>query len=229
MAHPEEKNEKLSAAELIAAGIQKNRKFIIGGGIAVIILVIGFVAGLAIRDAITTKAISQVEAFNERYEAIRFDINEPSREEEVKALLDELVAYAPKAPGYPAVRSYVLTASIHADRKNWQEAEQAWLLAAKKGAKTYLAPVSLFNAAVAAEEAGNIEDAIAHYTEALVYADVFPQAAKAQFSIGRLREEQQNKEAAIEAYRAVIEKWPTETTWINLANSRIIALSGLNS
>jgi tetratricopeptide (TPR) repeat protein len=82
---------------------------------------------------------------------------------------------------------------------------------------------------VAAEESGNIEDAIAHYTETLVYADSFPQAAKAQFAIGRLREEQQNKEAAIEAYREVIAKWPSETIWINLANSRIIALSGLNS
>jgi tetratricopeptide (TPR) repeat protein len=228
MAH-EEKTEKLSADELIAAGIQKNRKFIIGGGIVIIILLVAFVAGLAIRDAASAKAISRIEAFNERYETLRFDINEPSKEEDVKALLDELAAYAPKAFGYPGTRSYILTASIHADRKSWLEAEQAWLQAAKKGAKTYLAPVSLYNAAVAAEEAGNIEDAIAHYTESLVYADAFPQAAKAQFSIGRLREEQQNKEAASEAYRAVIEKWPAETIWINLANSRIIALSGLNS
>jgi tetratricopeptide (TPR) repeat protein len=230
MANTEGKTEKLNISELVIEVIQKNRKVLITGGIVVIVLLVGFIAGLSVRDAVTAKAIKEVEAFNERYEEIRFDINDPAKEEEVKTLLDELSAFAPKAFGYSGVRAYMLTASIHADRKNWQEAEGAWVQAAKKsGKKTYLVPVALFNAAVAAEEGGNIEGAVAHYTETLVYAEFFPQAAKAQFAIGRLREEQKDTEAALEAYRTLIEKWPGETTWINLANSRIIALSGLNS
>ncbi|MDR2071301.1 MAG: tetratricopeptide repeat protein [Treponema sp.] len=225
----EQKAEKPSISELVVDGIQKNRKIIITGGIVIIVLLIGLAAGLSIRDALTAKAIKTVEAFDDRYEEIRFDINEPAKEEEVKTLLDEISAYAGRASGYPGVRAFMLAASIHADRKNWQEAENAWVQAARLGGKTYLVPVALFNAAVAAEEGGNIESAIAHYTEALVYADFFPQAAKAQFAIGRLREEQKDTETALEAYRTLIEKWPGETIWINLANSRIIALSGLNS
>jgi tetratricopeptide (TPR) repeat protein len=225
----EEKAEKLNISELVVEVIQKNRKAFIAGGIVVIALLVCFAAGLSIRDAVMAQEIKKVEAFNDRYEELRFDISDPAKEEEVKTLLDEVAAYAAGAFGYSGARAYMLTASIHADRKNWQEAEGAWVQAAKKGGKAYLVPVALFNAAVAAEEGGNIGDAVSHYTEALVYADSFPQAAKAQFSIGRLREEQQDTDAALEAYRTLIEKWPGETTWINLANSRIIALSGLNS
>jgi tetratricopeptide (TPR) repeat protein len=230
MANTARKDEKVNFSEIVIDGIQKNRKILVITGIVIIVLIVGFVAGLSIRDSLEANAISKIEAFNERYEALRFDINDPSKEEEVNTLVDELSAYTPKAFGYSAVRAYMLTASIQADRKNWQEAKTAWAEAARKGGgKSYLVPVSLFNAGVAAEEAGDIEEAITYYTEVLTFADFFPQPAKAQFSIGRLREEQQNKEAAIAAYRELIEKWPTETIWINLANSRIIALSGLNS
>jgi tetratricopeptide (TPR) repeat protein len=225
----EDKAEKLNISELVVDGIQKNRKVLITGGIVIIVLLVGIVAGLSIRDVMMAQGIKKVEAFNDRYEALRFDIADPAKAEEVQALLDEISAYAPGAFGYSGVRSFMLAASIQADWKNWKEAEDAWVQAAKKGGKSYLVPVALFNAAVAAEEGGNIEGAIAHYTEALIYADSFPQAAKAQFSIGRLREEQRDKESALEAYRTLIEKWPGETVWINLANSRIIALSGLNS
>jgi tetratricopeptide (TPR) repeat protein len=229
MANTEEKKEKVNFSEIIIDGIQKNRKILITTGIVIIVLLIGFATGLSIRDSLVAGGISKIEAFNERYEALRFDLNDPSKEEEVNTLVGELSAYTPKAFGYSAVRAYMLTASIQADRKNWQEAKTAWAEAARKGGKSYLVPVSLFNAGVAAEEAGDIEEAITYYTKVLAFADSFPQPAKAQFSIGRLREEQQNKEAAIAAYRELIEKWPTETIWINLANSRIIALSGLNS
>jgi tetratricopeptide (TPR) repeat protein len=84
--------------------------------------------------------------------------------------------------------------------------------------------VSLFNAAAAAEEQGNLEAAIELYRQTLNYADIFPAAPRAQFAVGRLWEAQQNKEAAIEAYRGLIDKWPAETVWTGLANSRIIAL-----
>ncbi|MDR0377903.1 MAG: tetratricopeptide repeat protein [Spirochaetaceae bacterium] len=229
MAKTEEKAEKLSISELVVEGIQKNRKMLFTGGIVSIILLIGVVAGLSIRDRVTAQGIKKVEAYTDRYEELRFDINDPSKEEDVKTLLDEISAYAAGAFGYSGTRSFMLAASIHADRKNWQEAENAWVQAAQKGGKSYLVPVALFNAAVAAEENGNLDGAIAHYTEALSYADSFPLAAKAQFAIGRLWEERQDTVTALEAYRTLIEKWPGETIWINLANSRIIALSGLNS
>jgi tetratricopeptide (TPR) repeat protein len=224
MASTEERKERVSVREGIISFIQKYRKGLIGGAAAIVVFFVALVAGLTIRDTLQSKAIQQVEDFNDRYEALRFDISDLSKEGEVTALLDELTLFAGNHSAYAGGRAYAIIGSINADRKNWAEAEQAWTQAARKTAKTYLAPVSLFNAAVAAEEQGNIPQAIALYTESIGYGAEFPAAARAQFAIGRLQEEQRNKEGALEAYRAVIESWPSETIWTSLANSRIIAL-----
>jgi tetratricopeptide (TPR) repeat protein len=177
---------------------------------------------------VLNNAIAKVETLNERYEELRFDINEDEKAEDVQALLDDLAGSAAKSFGYARARSYAITASIHVDQKKWEEAENAWKQAAEKGGKSYLTPVFFFNAAAAAEEYDNIDGAIDYYLKALAFADLFPLAAKAQFSIGRLEEGRDNRDAALEAYRAVIEKWPNDSIWTNLANSRIIALSGQN-
>jgi tetratricopeptide (TPR) repeat protein len=224
MANKGEKKEKTAVGEVLADLIQRNRRIIIITIAAAVVLVGGIIAAFSIRDAVRADAIGRVEAFSERYEVLRFDINEDAKAEEVAALTGELEEFAAKHGSYPGARSYAILANIHADRKNWGEAEKAWTLAAKAGAKTYLAPVALFNAAAAAEEQGNIPGAIALYGEAAGYADIFPSAPRAQFALGRLQEAQNNREAAIEAYRTLIDKWPAETVWTNLANSRIIAL-----
>ncbi|MDR2403163.1 MAG: tetratricopeptide repeat protein [Spirochaetaceae bacterium] len=226
MAMTDEKIEGGKFTENLAYFIQKNRRLIFMITGALILIVAGFVVVLSVQDRIRTRALSAVEAFNDRYEVLRFDINESAKEEEVAALLEELSAFAQKTAAFSGARSYALIASIHMDRKNWAEAERNWTLAAEKGKKTYLMAVASFNAGVAAEEQGNIEAAITHYGKSLALADDFPHAPRAQFAIGRLQEEQQNREAALEAYRALMEKWSSETVWVNLANSRIIALNG---
>jgi tetratricopeptide (TPR) repeat protein len=221
-----EKKETVLFTDALVEFIRKNRKALVITVIASAVILAGIAAGFSIRENIVSRNISRLEALGERYEELRFNITEEEREEDVKALLDDLDALASKAGGFVGARAHSLIANIHADRKNWVEAEAAWVLSAQKGAKGYLGPVSWFNAAVAAEEAGDVESAIAHYNEALAFADSFPAAAKTQFAIGRLEEGRGNREAAIEAYRTLIERWPSDTIWVNLANSRILVLTG---
>jgi tetratricopeptide (TPR) repeat protein len=224
MAAKAEKKESVPAGEVLAGFIQKNRRRIIVGFVCLAALVGGIIGGYSIRNSMRTRGISQVEAFNERYEALRFDINESAKAEEINALLEELETFAAKQSGYPGARAYIIIANIRGDQKSWAEAEQAWTRAAQRGGKSYLAPVAWFNAAVAAEEQGNLENAIDLYRRTIDYADMFPAAARALFSVGRLWEARQDKEAAISAYQELIDKWPDETAWTSLANSRIIAL-----
>ncbi|MDR1352047.1 MAG: tetratricopeptide repeat protein [Treponema sp.] len=225
----QEKKETVLFSDIMVEFIRKYRKVLAAVIIACAVILIGIVAGFSIRENIVNREISRAEALGERFEELRFDINESESEEAVQALLADLDALAAKSGGFASAHSYSLIAGIHADRKNWAEAEKAWILAAQKGAGGYLAPVSWFNAAVAAEEAGDVESAIAHYNEAVAFADSFPSASKAQFAIGRLEEGRGDREAALEAYRALIEKWPLDTIWAGLANTRIIALTGLSS
>jgi tetratricopeptide (TPR) repeat protein len=217
-------NEKLSLSEGINDFVQKNRKSIFVSLGVIVLLLAGCVAALSIMDLLRKKAISEVEALSSRYEALRFTIAEESSAADVEALLADLEAFAKKSSGYSGGRAWALAAAIRGDKKEWEQAESAWVNAADAAAKTYLGPAALFNAAVAAEEQGKNTEALDHYTKSLSLASVFPAAPRAQFSIGRLKETLNDDAAAIEAYRAVIANWPYDTVWTNFAHSRLVAI-----
>jgi tetratricopeptide (TPR) repeat protein len=225
MASTEEKTEKRGFGDALADFIRNRRRELLVVMIATLVLVMGFIAFYAVRSSLREKANSVVEDFAKRYETLVIDINEEEKAEEAQTLLDELGAFAKKTSGYAGARAYSLTASIHAEQKNWALAESAWRNSAAKAGKSYLAPVSLFNAAVAAEEQGNLDQAIELYAESAAHGSNFPAAARAQFAIGRLRESQGDIPAALDAYKLIPEKWADESAWINLAQSRIIVLS----
>jgi len=232
-ADAQKKEEAVTIGEQVADFIQKNRKILFIGLIAIVVVLAGFITVVTVREKLQERALSQVEEYGRYYEAIRMDpdgdySDDPyivSRMGEIAVLLVNIEGFAATNSGFAAARAYNLAANIHWDQGNRDEAERAWLDAAKAAGKTYLAPVSYYNAAVVAEERGDIETAIAHYQRALEHGKVFPSAVRAQFSIGRLEESRNRKDAALEAYRNVLNNWPNDPLWPNLAQSRILALS----
>ncbi|MDR0320267.1 MAG: tetratricopeptide repeat protein, partial [Treponema sp.] len=129
-----------------------------------------------------------------------------------------------KTGGYAGSKAWSIIAQIHSRKEEWQQAEETWLKAAHKGARTYLGPIALFNAAAAAEEQGKLEQAIELLEQCLAHKFEFPAAPRAQFSIGRLNEQLGNTGAAMEAYRIVLINWADMPVWQQLARSRITAL-----
>ena len=221
------KNAEASLNERVSGFLQKNRLFVlIGLGILVLILA-GFVITSTVRGKILSNALSTVNGFSSRYEVIKpnIDSGDPEALGKQVVLMGEIDAFLAKNSGLAAARAYSIRANINADQNQWAEAEEAWTKAASAAGKNYLAPVSLFNAAVAAEEQGKTDTAISLYLKALDYGDVFPSAVKAQFSVGRLEESRGNKDAAIEAYRNLLSKWPNDLVWPNLAQNRLLVLS----
>ena len=92
--------------------------------------------------------------------------------------------------------------------------------------KTYLAPIALQNAAVAAEERGAPDAAIAHY-QAVVekYTGKTVGIPHALFSIGRLSEASKDYAAAIASYEKLLSLY-ADDDWTKLAKDRIIILKG---
>ena len=222
--------EELSIGERLNDLIQKNRTNLLVGLIAIVVILAGVIIFITVSDKMKAASFSKISAYDRRYEELRpfigsDDADAETKQAEIAALLDELNLFARKNSGFAAARAYYTSANIFWDEKNWAEAEIAWNSSAEAAAKSYLAPVALFNAASAAEEQGNIDTAIAFLNRAMNYGDSFPAAAKAQFSIGRLEESRNNKSAAIEAYNALLGKWPNDQIWANLAQSRLIILS----
>jgi tetratricopeptide (TPR) repeat protein len=216
--------ERVNINEAVNLFVQKNRKaiFIFFGALLVLLAV--FIGAVSISGAVQEKAIEKVEDLNRRYEALRFDINEEAKAADAAALVEELTALAEKSSGYAGGWAWSLVGGIHADKKEWAEAEQAYANAAGTADKTYLAAAALFNAGAAAEEQGKNAGAIDYYTRCAAQAAVFPAAARAQFAVGRLQEALDDKSAALEAYRALVAGWPNDAVWTNLAHSRIILL-----
>jgi tetratricopeptide (TPR) repeat protein len=203
----------------------KRRHILVFLGIFVLASV-GFIVTMLILESRNKTAIKILdETFMPQYKTLigEGDISE----EESGAFIDEIKEFAGKYSGYPAAKALSLAADIYYKRSDWKGAEEAYLKSALKAEKSYLAPVSYFNAASAAEEDGNTDAAIEYYTKAFSYPD-FSQASHAQFSVGRLYESQDKIDLAKTAYQNVIDTWPKDTNWTALAHSRLIALELLN-
>lgn len=213
-----EKNRNLSMSERLTTFIQHNRKIILALTIGIVVILGGFIVGLAIRDSLHANAIARVEEFSRQL------AQNPANAED-SAFVSELTTFANRHSGYAGARAFAILGGIYAERQDWVNAESSWLSGARAGARTYLEPVALFNAAASAEGQGNIQGAIDLYAQAVALRDVFPLANRAQFQIGRLEESRGNKEAAISAYRELISRWPNDSGWTPLAHSRIIALN----
>jgi tetratricopeptide (TPR) repeat protein len=227
MQKPNEKqgaDKEPNASEKINEFIQKNRKPIFITAASLLVILIAAIATLSLMDVFRNRAIAAVEELNDRYETILPSITEEYYSDDVDTLLDELTSFAKKNSGYPGGRAWFLIGGIHAAKKEWAQAETAYVSAAKTTVKNYLAPLAWFNAAAAAEEQGKTTEAIGYYGSSLTTTNVFPAAPRAQFSVGRLHETLNQDEKALEAYRAVISGWSYDQVWAKLARSRIIAL-----
>jgi len=217
-----EKIEDAGSGDKIVLFLQKYRTVLFVFAALLAAGVLGSVVFFSVRDQMQKKAIAVLEGYEKR-KAELGDIKEAAPLE-VEALLGELNAFAPSTFGYAAAKAYSLSADIYAVRSEWAQAEEAWLHSAQKGPKTYLAPISLFNAAAAAEEQGKLEEALDYYSRSLAFPGIFAAAHRARFNIGRIHEARQDKEAAKEAYRALVEENSGDSGWAKLAQSRIIAL-----
>ena len=217
-----DKAEQANTGEKILFFLEKYRKTLFVLAIIIVAGIAFSVAFFTIRGSMEKKAIAKADVFERRINEESILYGDPFSTE-ATAMLDELNTFAPSAIGYAGARSYALAADIYYARKEWKMAEESWVKAARKAPKIYLAPVSLFNAAVAAEQQGQKEAAIGLYREILAYKGIFPAYPRVYINIGRIHEELHNREKAIEAYLELIENNPNSQL-ADLARNRLIIL-----
>ena len=228
------KDAEAGFGEKILDIIQRNRKKLLISFILLIVVLTASIVIVTVRGNFHEAALVQIDEFERRFFLLHsvdeFNLDQELaflRISEIHLLLEELDDFQNSFTtfSYASARAYSLTADIHWFLHNFAEAEAAWLNAASASRGSYLEAVSLFNAAVAAEEHGNITAAIAHYNRVLELREFFPSPARAQFAIGRLEETRGSTDAALNAYNDVLRSWPNDPLWANLAQSRIAALS----
>jgi len=225
-----------SFTEKLVNVIQKNRRLIFGTFAVIVLALLASVIGLSVQSRMQKTAFAQIDDFEQRHSALHDHqtAGEITNQEALNTLLDDVFAFAQRSSQGAAARAFFISAQLFEDTDRWQEAELAWAEAAKVSRQSYMTPIALFNAGNAAERQGNMESAIAYYTQLVQeHESNTIIAPRAHFAIGRLEEARGNTEAALDTYRSLLIKYPhtpvqgsqSVDIWPNLAQNRIITLS----
>ena len=144
-----------------------------------------------------------------------------SLQQELEALIEQIRKRYPRQ--YAAQRAGFIGANLAFENEQWQEAAEGYRDLAGSFPKSYLAPLSLFDAGVAYEQADELDQAIAAYQDLTEnHPDSFL-VPHALFSLGRLYEARQEYENAFQAYDRLEDDYPL-SNWTKIGRNRIIDL-----
>lgn len=220
------KEEKKSSSERFVDFISKNRRIIIGLGIAIVLIIVAIGIYTAVSGNIASASSRAMELADQKALQWSQETDEEKRAEIESSLIAELDSIAQKWPRtLAAQRALLRKAALLSQKKEYAEAEKTALEAYRRNKKSYVAPIALELAAVAAEEAGNTDAALELYT--LITKDYKkdnPAAAHAFFNLGRIKEAKGDYKGAIEAYNQLIASFG-DSEWAMLAKNRVIYLN----
>lgn len=196
--------------------------------VVLIVLAVSVVAlfvGLSVASRRTEQSLVRVETLQSDFDAwVALDETERATKFETLALqADDIAATYPRS--YAAARALYLRAGGLAELERWTEAVDNYEELADRFPDSYLAPIALLRAAVAAENGGETATALAVFKRVLDnYGSENAIAARALFSVARINETEDRIADAADAYNRLISDYPN-SGWTNLARDRIITLT----
>ncbi len=147
---------------------------------------------------------------------------EDRADEELNTLINRALSDYPH--NFAAQRALFTRGLMALEKDEWNGASASFNELAEKWPESYLAPVSLANAAGAFEQAGNMEQALASWQKlADNYSGTSANVPEALFNIARLNEKAGNNDAALEGYKNLESLFPS-SRWTDLAKTRILIL-----
>jgi tetratricopeptide (TPR) repeat protein len=219
------KTEKKTFSEKLADFISANRILVIGIGIAAVLAIAAVGIYTAVSGNIASASGRAMDLADQKLQAWSQETDEQKKADAETSLITDLDSIAKKWPRtLAAQRALLRKGAILSQKKDYAEAEKVALDAFARNKKSYAAPVALQLAAVSAEEAGNIDAAIAHYTTLTKdYLKDNPSAPSALFNLGRLQEGKQDYKAAVASYNQLVSSFG-DSDWAMLAKNRVIYL-----
>jgi len=220
---PGNNEEQITISQKITDFLVKFRVLFIS---VLVALVIAFTVLLVVTTVIEKRnrvAFEKIENLVTDWEAAKAapeQANLTAKEDEIVAKL--LAIGKSNKNGLAGARAYMSVAEVYYSRKDWKNAQENYVAAAKADGKAYTAGPNFYNAAMCADEQGNSDEAVELFNKAVAQEN-FPLKARAYFNIGRIEEQRSHAEAAIAAYEKLAEQFPDDT-WASLAKSRIIKL-----
>lgn len=217
--------EKKSFYASLSDFLRTYRLAVIGLFAALVIAAAAIAIASAVGESAAEASTARAEKLIEDYTSYLSESDEAkkaARESEITATIQEITTKWPRL--FAAQRAYTISARLFESKKDWASAEKAYLAAVEASPKTYLAPLALQSAAVAAEEQGSPDRAIGYYKAVIdKYSSVAIGLPHVHFSIARLLEGMKDYSGAMESYQKLVSSWP-DSDWTKLSMDRIIAL-----
>lgn len=225
MLQSHDKSDKITLKGKLSLVIQKYSFILLGSVIAIVLIVSGLLIYNSLQMKNLEKNTQQIESIQEDFENLKNltdDEKLSSATKEIEEKLNILIDDGKK--NYVLQRALFIRATIFFQNEDWDKSIEDFKLLAELFNSSYLAPISIINAAIAFEESGKIDEAIEEYNIVVSnYSSVSPEISNVYFSIGRLYEQKSDKKAALKAYNDLLDNFPN-SNWTNLARSRIIYL-----
>ncbi len=217
--------EKKTFSEKLADFVSTHRMLIIGIGVAVVLAIAAVGIYTVVSGNIASASGRAMDLADQKFQTWSQETDEQKKADAEKSLIADLDSIAKKWPRtIAAQRALLKKSTMLSQKKDYAEAEKAALDAFSRNKKSYVAPVALQLAAVAAEEAGNTDTAITHYTALTKeYLKTSPVVPSALFSLGRLQEDKQDYKAAQASYNQLVSSFGG-SEWALLAKNRLIYL-----
>lgn len=219
------KAEQKEFIEKVSDFVSKHRTIFlsVAGAVVGILIIVG--AYSIISSSIVDKSSRAVEEVRTKIASWNNESEEAKKTELENGIMTDLDSIAKKWPrSFAAQQALFTKGSFYSFKKDWANAEAASLDASKKLPKTYLAPLALENAAVAAEEQGKADVAMGYYNKIIAdYKEDTPNLAHAYFSVARLLESKSDWKGALESYNKLVSNF-ADSDWTKLAKDRVIYL-----
>jgi Uncharacterized protein conserved in bacteria len=215
--------EKVSVSQRLNDFISRFRVVFIAFIAVVLVAVAAILVVSVVTESRSRKAFESVDKALTDWDAARSAADKTglqAKEDEIISSLKKVASSSGKT--YAAAHALNTVAEIYYSRKDWKNAEEQYLAAAKAAPKAFSCGINYYNAASCADELGSADDAIAYYNKALAL-DNFSVKPRALFNIGRIEEQRSKKAEAIASYEKLASQYPDDD-WTLLAKSRIIAL-----
>ena len=195
--------------------------------IVVAIVLIGLIGTIITLSVINQSKINtniKAEEIYEKYiEWIQAPEDEKDRKgDELLGMLNDILEKPSK--GFAVQRAYFTKGQYYLEQEEWGEAAELFHTLGTEYPKSYLAPVSLINAASAYEMSGDPDKAVECYETVMEnFKDSTSSAPEVCFNLGRLYEEKGDEDSALKYYETILSDY-SESNWVNAANNRIISL-----
>ncbi|HQC26694.1 MAG TPA: tetratricopeptide repeat protein [Treponemataceae bacterium] len=218
-----EKDAEKTISKKVSEFLSKQRILLISIPLVLILIAGIYGAVTVINNSVAKKDFENLDTILFSLEKKAMGASEDTLLQSIHETKQELQAFvAKKKKGAASARASMALGGLEFEEENYAEAMDAYLASAEANKKAYTASVAYYNAAICAEELGQLEKALEIFEKAKS-SPHFALVPQTLFNMGRIALELQDKEAAKGYFQALVDKYSNES-WANLAKSQLLLL-----